>query len=276
MYGFLLRPRWLAFHLLVVTAIVVMVNLGFWQLRRLDERQDFNRIVEARIDAPPVPLAELLGGPGVEPGDVEWRPVTASGTYLPDQVLVFNRTQNGRAGDNVLTALQLDGGPIVLINRGFVPLGTETPDPPTGDVEVLGLARRSQLRERGGLTDTGDGPVTEVRRVEIERIAPQLGDLVAPMYVDLISSQPAAGPGDPEPIPRPELGSGPHLSYAIQWFIFSFAVAVGWVLAVRRSITRRRASVTDGADPPAPAGSPTPAGGASTSSTSGTARASSG
>ena len=38
MYTFLLKPKWIGFHLLCLTAIVVMINLAFWQLRRLDEK----------------------------------------------------------------------------------------------------------------------------------------------------------------------------------------------------------------------------------------------
>ena len=68
MYRFLFTPKWLAFHLLVVVAIVTMVNLGFWQLRRLDERKEFNATVEARYDEPPVPLDALLT-PSTEPDD---------------------------------------------------------------------------------------------------------------------------------------------------------------------------------------------------------------
>jgi hypothetical protein len=30
------------------------------------------------------------------------------------------------------------------------------------------------------------------------------------------------------------------LAYAVQWFIFSICVAIGWVLAVRRSVATRR------------------------------------
>lgn len=280
MYGFLFRPRWLAFHVLVVTAVVVMVNLGFWQLRRLDERRDFNATVELRVDAPAIPLADLLAEPGFAPDRAEWRRVTASGAYLPDQIIVFNRSQGGRAGDNVLTPLRLDDGLIVLVNRGFVPLGAPLPAPPATAVEVLGRARPSQLRDRGGLTDAApeSGPLTEVRRVEIERIAAQLDGDVAPIYLDLVAAVPAVAPADPVPVPPPELGTGPHLSYAVQWFIFAIAVIVGWVLALRRSIAarRREAEVTATAGGPAPAGSPTPAGAASASSTSGTTGSSSG
>ncbi|MGI9645911.1 MAG: SURF1 family cytochrome oxidase biogenesis protein [Ilumatobacteraceae bacterium] len=276
MYGFLLRPRWLAFHLLVIVAVVVMVNLAFWQLRRLDERHLFNDTVVVRIDAEPVPIGELLAEPGFDPDGAEWRPVLLEGTYLPDQLLVFNRSQDGRAGDNALTPLQLDeSGLIVLVNRGFIPLGAETPPPPETAVEVLGRARPSEQCERGGLTDADDGPLTEVRRVEIDRIAAQLDGDVAPMYVDLVAQEPAVGPGDPTPVPRPDVSSGPHLSYAIQWFIFSICVAVGWVLAVRRSIGKRRTppAVTDEATSPAATDSPPPAGAASASSPSGTGNA---
>lgn len=273
MYGFLFRPRWLLFHALVLAAIVVMVSLGFWQLRRLDERRDFNDVVESRVDAPAVPLGDLLAEPGVDPETVEWRAAAASGVYLDEQILVFNRTQNGQAGDNVLTPLLLDGGGIVLVNRGFVPLGAVPPTPPATAVDVLGRVRPSQQRERGGLTDStaDDGPITEIRRVEIERIAAQLDGEVAPVYLDLVAQTPAIGSGDPDPVPPPDLGSGPHLSYAVQWFIFSVAVAVGWVLAVRRSIAKhRQAAVTDAADEPAAADSPTPAAAAPASSQSGT------
>ncbi len=268
MYRFLFRPLWIGFHLLVLGAVVLMVNLGFWQLRRLDERQQFNDKVEERIAEPAVPVEELLGDPGLDPDAAEWRTVSATGTYLPDQVLVFNRSQNGVAGDNVLTPLVLGDGTVLLVNRGFVRLAVDTPAPPAGEVNVLGLVRPSEERRRGQLTDSNEGAITEVRRVDIDRIAPQLPGEVAPFYVDLRESAPPIGDGDPLPVPLPELDSGPHLSYAIQWFIFSLAVVVGWVLAVRRSIgTHRRAAakLTDGAGgpdepdsrPPAAAGAPT-------------------
>jgi cytochrome oxidase assembly protein ShyY1 len=60
------------------------------------------------------------------------------------------------------------------------------------------------------------------------------------MYVDLIASTPAEATDLPEPVATPDLSEGNHLSYAVQWFIFAIAVAVGWVLAVRRSIATRR------------------------------------
>ena len=60
MYGFLLRPKWIGFHLLVIGGVVLMVNLWFWQLRRLDERREFNAAFESRADMPVRPLDDVL------------------------------------------------------------------------------------------------------------------------------------------------------------------------------------------------------------------------
>ena len=55
------------------------------------------------------------------------------------------------------------------------------------------------------------------------------------MYVELTGSDPTESGDVLEPIAEPSLDEGPHLSYAVQWFLFSAIVAVGWFLAVRRS-----------------------------------------
>jgi surfeit locus 1 family protein len=239
MYGFLVRPRWIGFHLLVAAGVVLMVNLGFWQLRRLDQRRDFNATVEARFDLPATPLDALLAEG--TPDDIEWRRVTASGAYLPDeQVLVVNRSQGGRAGQNVVTPMRLDDGRVLVVNRGFVPLGAEVAAPPPGRVQIEGRARPSQERRTGQLSDPADGDLAEVQRIDLARLERQLPGDVVDVYVDVLVSSPPEPAGAPEPVAAPELGEGPHLSYAVQWFIFSIAVAVGWCLAVRRSISTRR------------------------------------
>ncbi len=267
MYRFLLRPKWIAFHALCLFGIALMLWLAMWQLRRLDERQEFNAQVVARSEQPAVTIDELLVEPDFDPDEASWRQVTAAGTWLPQQIVVFNRTQGGVAGDNILTALVQDDGVTVLVNRGFVPLDTPTPPPPTGRVEILGTVRPSQERRTGELTDD-ELAVTEVRRVDIDRLAPQLPGQVAPVYLDLVASEPAISAVDPAPVPAPDLSDGPHLSYAGQWFIFAVAVAIGWVFAVRRSIrTRRRDALTAEPGGPTESDSPSPASAAAPTTT---------
>jgi cytochrome oxidase assembly protein ShyY1 len=280
-FSFLLRPAWIAFHLLVSVGVVLMIWLGFWQLDRLDERQAFNATVEARIDLPPVPLDELLVTV-TDPANLEWRQVTVAGEFQPQQVVWFNRAQDGQVGDNVLAALDLaalpdqdvaaDGeSPVVIVNRGFVTFGSEPNAAPTGEVSVLGRVRVPVERQLGGLTDAGNGPVTEVRRVDLEQLDAQINGDVASFYIDLIGSVPNVTSTDPIPVPAPMLSSGPHLSYAVQWFIFAASVLLGWVLAVRRSIrTNRRHALTGAGVETAPPDSDQPNDVEAASSTTGT------
>lgn len=239
MYRFLLRPKWIAFTLGIVLLIVTMINLGLWQLRRLDERREFNAVVEARYDAPPRLLDAVLT-PGTDPQDVDWLPVTAVGTYRAEEtVRIVNRSQNGFAGDNIVVPLDLAEGRVLLVNRGFVPLGEDVPLPPSGEVEVTGRLRPSQQRRFGQLSDRGEGIITEAQRVDIPRLQQQVdGDLVD-MYIDAYASNPPDSPVL-EPVIKPDLSEGSHLSYAVQWFIFAICAAVGWVLAVRHSAAKRR------------------------------------
>ncbi|MDO8389838.1 MAG: SURF1 family protein [Actinomycetota bacterium] len=231
MFRFLLKPKWLVFHLACLVAVVGMVELGFWQLRRLDERTSFNDRVSAHTHAPVTPLAELLP---LSADDAEYRRAEATGRYEPGhEFLVVNVTQAGVTGRNVVSALRLPDDTLVIVNRGFVANGTPVPPAPEGTVTVVGRLKHSQRAVTGQPRDDGSQPLTEIRRVDLGALAQQFDAPVADVYLERLSSEPAE-PDSVQAIPFPTLDSGPHLSYAVQWFIFTTCVIVGWVFAVRR------------------------------------------
>jgi len=247
---FLLRPRWLLSHVLVALLVVVMVNLGFWQLRRLDEKRDRNALVESRLEQPVTPIDELLA-PGDGDGAVQtarYRRVTATGTYDPDAtVVVRNRSQDGAAGAWLATPLVTASGDRVPVVRGFVGFAPdgEAVDAaaPTGEVTVEGLVVDP---------DRLDGTAPK-------DVAPLLGEAgVLPGLLLAQSSSPPepsgaapeeAGPDSIVPVPTPELSEGPHLGYAVQWFIFSAIAVVGYPIVLRRVVFRRGKEVDDDAPP---------------------------
>ena len=248
MYRFLLRPKWIGFTLGIVLLVVVMINLGLWQLRRLDQRQEHNAIVEANYDAAPQPLDAVLT-PGIDPENVQWLPVIATGTYRPEgTVHIVNRSQNGFAGDNIVVPFDLGDGRVLLVNRGFVPVGEDVPPPPSGEVEVTGRLRPSQQRHFAQASDPSEGTLTAAQRVDIARLQQQVDGELVDMYVDAFASDPPDSPVL-EPVVKPDLSEGPHLSYAVQWFIFSVCAAVGWVLAVRYSAAKRRRQAQRAVEP---------------------------
>jgi surfeit locus 1 family protein len=245
---FLLQPRWLLSHLFVALLVVTMVSLGFWQLRRLDEKRDRNTLVEARAERPVTPVGELL-----DPGDgdatvdgVRYRSVTATGTYDDTAtVAVRNRTQDGVAGAWLVTPMRLEGRERVGVIRGFVglaPDGSVVDAPaPTGEVTVTGL-----VADPGGLDGTAPRDVAPLLAA---------GDGILPALVRADESDPpepnAADPTRPEPasilpVPPPDLSEGPHLGYAVQWFIFSVIAVIGYPLVLLRVAARRGKEVDDG------------------------------
>jgi cytochrome oxidase assembly protein ShyY1 len=238
-YRFLFSLKWIAFHLLVIVVVVAMINLAFWQLRRLDSRRHFNAEVRANANQPIVPFDDLATAIN-QPSTIEWRRIHVTGTYVPGhEFLVVNRSQNDATGRNVVDALQLDSGSLLLVNRGFVPDADTVPPLPAGSVEVVGRLRVSEHRTTGQPADNGADVLTEIRRIDIGVLDKQFGGAtVQPMYVEQLESTPADG-ASLQPIVAPTLDEGPHLSYTIQWFIFSGCVMVGWVLAVRRSMATR-------------------------------------
>jgi cytochrome oxidase assembly protein ShyY1 len=235
----------IALHVLVIVLVVVMANLSAWQFRRLDDRRAFNEQVRSRASMTPVAIADVVG---LSPEEVEWRPVIVRGTFrADDEVIVLNRSQNNTAGVDALTPLDfsVDGKKfVVLVDRGFVPLSAEIPPPAPGEVEFLARARKSQERRLGGLTDPTEGELREVQRVNVERLAEQMratdDQTVLPFYLDYLQS--TAGADDIvglATVANPELTEGSHLSYAIQWIIFSLCAIGAWVILVRRAIRSR-------------------------------------
>ena len=237
MYSFLRKPRWVFGHLLALFVVILFVNLGFWQLRRLDQRRDFNSTVEARRAAPVTHL----------PADM-WRRVEVSGRWAPErQVLVRNRSFEGRPGYHVLTPLVLEGGDsAVYVNRGWVPLEREGEEPsagpalPDGEVTVEGWLRPSEKRGVFGPTDPAEGVLHVLNRADLDRLRKQSPWDVYPAVLVLESATPATSGDTPALLPGPELTERNHLSYAVQWFSFAAIVAIGWPLVLRRHAQSQR------------------------------------
>jgi surfeit locus 1 family protein len=221
-YRFARRPAWIAGHLLAGATVVLFVALGFWQLDRLDARKAQNELVVARAAAEPVDVGEALdpASDAEAVDDLRFAAVTVTGTYEGEAVVV-RATQDGLSGGRVFSPLVLADGEEVMVLRGFVAQGSDgsipAPEPPTGEVTVEGFAipvRRLEPIARQSLDDaasTADGERLPVILQASEADSDQL-----------------------QVVPPPDLDEGPHLSYAVQWFLFAAVVAVGYPLLLRR------------------------------------------
>ncbi|SDJ99353.1 SURF1 family protein [Nonomuraea jiangxiensis] len=250
MYRFLLTPRWLALHVVVLLVIPAFVLLGRWQFGRFEERSANSDLVTSNIDAAPVPL-DRLAAPG-QPvrQDERFRTVRVTGTYDPAHaVVVRRRPQEGQAGFYVLTPLVTGAGTAVIVNRGWVKAGAtadtapEVPAPPAGQVTVTGRLRPSETEESSGIRDRSGLPPGQVLLINADKLGQGLPYRLVGGYVELTEQQPRPAVA-PVPVPEPDVGPGGglNLAYGVQWWLFIGIAIGGWIMLIRREVAERKAA----------------------------------
>ena len=141
---------------------------------------------------------------------------------------------------HVVTALKtLENSLFVAVNRGFIPRSVyleanpENLFPPTGIVDVSGLVVAGKKDDRG----YGD----EMAEIDLEVLSDYWQiDLAS---VVLQGKELNAVNEIPIPLPFPDLTEGPHLSYAVQWFIFMTIALIGYPLVLRK-VSKETVQVT--------------------------------
>ena len=234
--------------LFALAAFAFLCSLGIWQLHRLAWKEGLIARVESRTHAAAEPLPAEAGWPQVNIERDEYRHVRLSGRFRYDQetfayaLLSDPRGKFSGPGYWVMTPLQLDGGELVLVNRGFVPmdrmdLPTRVAGQEDARVTVTGLLRLPE--GRNWFTppdDTG-------RRIWQERdpaaIAKAYGlARVAPFFVDADASGPNGLPQGGET--RVTFLNN-HLQYVVTWFGLAFALLAVFAAFAHKEWQRGRA-----------------------------------
>ncbi|TJZ51182.1 SURF1 family protein [Streptomyces piniterrae] len=250
MYRFLLSRQWVILTLVGLVLIPVMIKLGFWQFHRHEHKVAQNRLIAESLAAKPVPVTELTAPGRTLPRDDMWRTVTATGTYDAEhEVVVRQRTaaDEQSIGYYVLTPLDLGDGGTVLVNRGWITAGNDltkfptVPAAPKGRITVTGRMLADETTADSGIKNTKGLPARQVMLINSAEQAKRLGRPVLGGYIEQTAPDPSGG--KPELVPEPDHDSiGPHMAYAIQWWLFAAAVPVGWVVLVRRERRDRAAA----------------------------------
>jgi len=225
---FLVSRRWAFFLVAVVLLTWLAVWLGQWQFSRLEDRKQHNATVLRNERMDPVPVQEVLDTDGAVPDDLEWRHVTVSGRYLPEEtVYVRYRTHDKQSGVQVVVPVDLGDGTVVLVDRGWWPTANrgavpdDTPAPPAGDVTVEGWVRADATGDSTKVTDMS------TRAVNSAAIGKAIDREVRRGFVQVAEETPA--PEQPLTLPElPELNDGPHFFYGLQWWFFGAMAVFGF------------------------------------------------
>lgn len=231
--------------LAAIAALVVLLNLGFWQLDRLAWKENLIEQVEAGVTTPPKAAPEPADWADLSPSD-DYERVRLSGRFLEGSVFYYTSLSEpagavGGPGVMVYAPFETDQEWIVLVNRGFLPQGLDKTVrqqaivPPDGAWELTGLLR---LSEKPNWTTPEPGKEDRIWFArDTEAMAAELGldpAKLAPYSIDLDASftPPSGLPQAGETIVR---FKNDHLGYALTWFGLA-ATLIGVYLSYAASI----------------------------------------
>ena len=227
---FVLRPGWIALALVVAGfAYLSLTVLAPWQLGKNTTTSRENNQIKASLSADPVAVTTFLPQQDSSAPDAQWRQVTATGRYLPTaQALARLRLIAGKPAYEVLTAFAVDGGPNVLVNRGYVrpDRGTEVPlvtPPPAATVTITARLRDSETAPADSKQPFREGDVLQVYAIDTGQVAAATDTELTGSYLQLEANE----PGALDALPLPNLDAGPFLSYGIQWIAFGILAPLG-------------------------------------------------
>lgn len=242
MLELLRQRRWLGFSVFVLAMLVLCVVLARWQWNRYEQRQGENAALDAALAAPTAPVESLLTAAPADPAaaplpaDLQWRSVTATGTFdTAGEVAVRRRPLDGRNGFWIVTPLQTANG-VLLVNRGWVaaPSGDAASTPavppaPTGEVAVTGRLRAGEPTSTTDAAPPGQAWAADPQLLVTPGATPRYN-----AYLELGASTPAASEGLTPLDEQPGHKGLNNLVYSAQWIIFALVGLFGWWRLMRQ------------------------------------------
>ena len=212
--------------LAAIPVLAVLLALGTWQVGRLHWKTDLlARIAEAEA-GPPLPLTASS-----EP----FSKVRVAGRFRHELEAILGAEVRGTTlGTRLLTPLEAEGMPPLLVDRGWVPM--ERRDAaiarPEGPVEVTGYLSPAHPRDFFAATDDTAG--RRFYTADAGAIGAALG-LPGTRPELLVALAPPGLPRDALPAPAQTLPrpSNSHLGYAITWYWLAASlvgVLIAWAI----------------------------------------------
>jgi len=227
---------WLALTLTLV-AISILVNLGFWQLSRAEQKQriqtqlDFNagqdwQSLNAVIDRDTIDV-NLTGLKVV----ADLTPI--EGRYL----LLDNQVFDGKVGYLALQLMKTTQGNNVLLERGFINAPRSRLQLPTVEWLTHRYQGQGRLYTRSN-NPLSDGLMLEpseparIQNLNVEQLGdiwqmPIEGFVFQPQQQEWVYPQPW------RPVPMNEQK---HIGYAVQWFAMAMALTVLGLIWLRKAL----------------------------------------
>lgn len=195
--------------LLGVVGVAILMRLGFWQLDRLKEKEEYLAEVAARISNAPIPL------PSVPEEDRDkFQAVYAEGRFTGEYLEVLAGQKGASPGVMVIEAFALPDGRRIMVQRGFV------------EEEARKVPRAPhQAKVEGNLhwpddTNSFTPPPDAKTGLWFARDVPAMAARLKTEPTLIVASQPTGDGIEPMPVDTSGIPND-HWGYAIQWFLLA-------------------------------------------------------
>ena len=220
---------------ITLMAVVLFLALGFWQLERAAYKQTIADRFQERLNADFKPF---------EPGTKDWsaieyQPVILEGHYDNRHTLLLdNQLSRGRVGYHVLSPFVLTNGDLVLVNRGWVPIGHSRQQLPMIKTPRIANQVKGSITvpvstgfRMGQVSFSGHWPQV-IPYIDIAALQAGFTQRLLPVVIWLAPEHDDFYERDWRPVRQsPEKSQ----AYAVQWFCFAVIVFIlFFILNLRR------------------------------------------
>ncbi|MGD9592244.1 MAG: SURF1 family protein [Candidatus Berkiella sp.] len=225
-----------AIILLIALLITLLVGLGFWQLSRANQKE---ALLAQLQQGQRQSVLESSALSEKTPQDLRFSRITLQGKFLNERtILLDNKTNNAVPGYHVFVPFSLSDGQLVLINRGWIPLGASrqhipNPEAVKGEVTIEGyldFAYRNPFINNALETSAISWPL-RIQQLDLALIEQLTGRKLYKMLVILDKKSPFAF--EPPTIISDQMPPARHRGYAFQWFSLAALLFLLSILSVR-------------------------------------------
>ena len=223
----------------VAIGLIILLNLGAWQLRRNTTRKAALSTVEMRLDADPASNAEIAAATDYTP--FQWRKANLRGQFhdVPPEYLA-GRFEFGEPGFDLIQPFQIEDGPSIQVVRGWIPSSdwqelTEQTDPGDATVTLQGLLVQPLGEDDAARIPESDRSPSRWRKDSFAavRLASPVETIPLVLVVGPQLDAGAYKSRESYPVtgyvPKPK--SLPHLQYAVTWFLLAATLLTIWAAA---------------------------------------------
>lgn len=213
--------------LMGVVGVSILMSLGFWQLRRMEEKRVYLDEIEARISNAPIPLPAQP-----EEGRDKFQAVYAEGRFTGEYLEVLAGQKGASPGVMVIEAFDLGNGRRIMVQRGFVEEEARKVPRPPHEAKVEGNLHWPDD------TNAFTPPPDEKTGLWFARDVPAMAAKLKTEPTLIVASQPTGDGIAPMPVDTSGIPND-HWGYAIQWFLLAATWAGMTLFLLWRIRTRK-------------------------------------